>query len=591
MLDIIYLETIQEIQITLTDQSQSWTAIRSAILENAEEVTSTGAYTLRLPVWAFLSCRKALLYTLKKFSLEFTVDTSVERYLRTATSHENEYQRAIESPTISEDKLFIKLKAENFQRVLTFEQKRNVLHLASLPSGATFSVPGAGKTTEALAFYFYKRETRSRLLVVCPKNAFAAWEEQLVLCLKNPPAIARLVGGETNINNIIKKDTSEVLLITYQQLPNVKRFIAKFMVDHPTMMFLDESHHIKRGISGQWSSTVLGLSHLPKAKLIMTGTPLPNSIADLVPQINFIFPELDIDEGNAKHLIKPIFVRTTKRELGLPEVRRILAPVQLKQGQRHLYELLRSEQARQLAGLKPKDKNELRRIGKSVLRLLQIVSNPALLLKWDNIDLPDELYTAIAEGDSPKIEYACYKARKLAQEGNKVIIWSSFVENVELISSRLADIGADYIHGGVDTGSDEEENTREGKINRFHHDKDAFVLVANPAACAEGISLHTVCHHAIYIDRTYNAAQYLQSEDRIHRLGLKPGTITTIEILHSPDTVDESILRRLNSKVSKMADVLNDDSIKIEPVLIDIEADGMDTEDAEDYLSHLVRGQ
>jgi hypothetical protein len=117
------------------------------------------------------------------------------------------------------------------------------------------------------------------------------------------------------------------------------------------------------------------------------------------------------------------------------------------------------------------------------------------------------------------------------------------------------------------------------------------VLVANPAACAEGISLHTVCHHAIYLDRTYNAAQYLQSEDRIHRLGLQPGTETTIEILHSPDTVDDSVMRRLNYKVGKMADVLEDDSIRIEPILVDIEADGIDTDDAEDYLRHLIQGR
>jgi SNF2 family DNA or RNA helicase len=567
MLEIRYLDAIQEIQLTLTRQLQSWPAIRSAILENAEEVTSTGSNTLRLPVWAFLSCRKALVYILRKFHLAFDVDISVERILLEAINHENDYQRAIESPTISENVLFTKLGAEKFKRILTPEQKRNVLHLIALPSGATFSVPGAGKTTEALAVYFFKREPRSRLLVVCPKNAFAAWEEQLALCLDNPPVIARLIGGESNIINVIKNDANEVLLITYQQLPNVKRLIAKFMVDHPTIMFLDESHHIKRGISGQWSSTVLGLAHLPIAKLIMTGTPLPNSIADLIPQFNFIFPELDIDEENAKQLIKPIFVRTTKHELRLPEVKRILTPIQLQQDQRHLYELLRSEQARQLAGLRAKDKNELRRIGKSALRLLQI-----------------------AEGDSPKIEYACYKARKLAQEGRKVIIWSSFVENVELIASRLIDIGADYIHGGVDTGSDEEEDTREGKIKRFHNDKNAFVLIANPAACAEGISLHTVCHHAIYIDRTYNAAQYLQSEDRIHRLGLQPETITTIEILHSPNTVDESVLRRLNNKVNKMADVLNDESLKIEPILVDIEADGLDTDDAEDYLRHIIQG-
>jgi SNF2 family DNA or RNA helicase len=112
-------------------------------------------------------------------------------------------------------------------------------------------------------------------------------------------------------------------------------------------------------------------------------------------------------------------------------------------------------------------------------------------------------------------------------------------------------------------------------------------LVANPAACAEGISLHTVCHHAIYIDRNYNAAQYLQSEDRIHRLGLPPDVITTIEILFTPDTIDESVKRRLNFKVKKMAEILDDNSLNIEVVEPDLDVEGLTEDDINDFLMHL----
>lgn len=588
MLEIKYLEAFQEIQISLTDRLELWPFIRSSLQSNAEEVTSTGAYSLQLPVWAFLSCRHDLSYIRKKYNLAFDVDDTVTGLLHRANSHKNSYDQATGELFITEEALFQKLGYEGFTRTLTLHQIRNVLKLASLPAGATFSVPGAGKTTETLAFYFFKRSENSRLLVVCPKNAFAAWEEQVQECVEQAPYVLRLVGGEKNIQNQLEVD-AEILLITYQQLPNVKGLIAQFMFDHPTVMVLDESHHIKAGLSGQWSRTVLSLSHLPVAKLIMTGTPLPNVVADLVPQFNFIYPELDTTPENVSALIQPVFVRTTKRELGLPKVRRVLTPIELRPNQRNLYELLRSEDARQLSALTARDRNLLRRVGKSVMRLLQVVSNPALLLKSASVDLPDELSATLSEGDSPKIEYACYRARQLAQQGQKTIIWSGFVENVEVIANRLSDIGADYIHGGVDAGSEEEEDTREHKIKRFHDDDGAFVLVANPAACAEGISLHTVCHYAIYVDRNYNAAQYLQSEDRIHRLGLTPDVVTTVEILQAPDTVDESVVRRLNSKVKKMAQVLNDDSIEIEPVLIDLEADGLDMEDAEDFIKHISR--
>ena len=64
------------------------------------------------------------------------------------------------------------------------------------------------------------------------------------------------------------------------------------------------------------------------------------------------------------------------------------------------------------------------------------------------------------------------------------------------------------------------------------------VLLANPAALAEGVSLHTVCHDAVYLDRTFTAGQYLQSVNRIHRLGLAPGTDTLTSVLVAQGTVD-----------------------------------------------------
>lgn len=70
--------------------------------------------------------------------------------------------------------------------------------------------------------------------------------------------------------------------------------------------------------------------------------------------------------------------------------------------------------------------------------------------------------------DGPKIDYVCRRARELAHEQKKVIIWSCFVQNVELIALRLKDLNAEYIHGGVDAGDENDQDTREGKIKRFH---------------------------------------------------------------------------------------------------------------------------
>ena len=97
------------------------------------------------------------------------------------------------------------------------------------------------------------------------------------------------------------------------------------------------------------------------------------------------------------------------------------------------------------------------------------------------------------------------------QEGHKVLIWSSFVRNVEYIAQRLADLGAVYIHGGVDAGDEDDDETREGKIRLFHDDSSVRIMVANPAAASEGVSLHRVCHQQLTFTEIKGSFAYLGS--------------------------------------------------------------------------------
>jgi len=191
----------------------------------------------------------------------------------------------------------------------------------------------------------------------------------------------------------------------------------------------------------------------------------------------------------------------------------------------------------------------------------------------------------MAEGESPKVDYVLRRARALAASGQKVLIWTSFVRNVELLASRLADVGAVYIHGGVGTGDSDDDDTREGRIRAFREDDSVRVLVANPAAASESISLHMICHHAIYLDRTFNAGHFLQSQDRIHRLGLKPTDETHIEIVESLNTVDQTIRLRLDTKIRRMADVLEDSSLHVEAVPFDPDLEDDDSNESDENFN------
>jgi SNF2 family DNA or RNA helicase len=116
-------------------------------------------------------------------------------------------------------------------------------------------------------------------------------------------------------------------------------------------------------------------------------------------------------------------------------------------------------------------------------------------------------------------------------------------------------------------------------------------MIANPAAAGEGISLHMACHHAIYLDRSFNAAHYLQSVDRIHRLGLPPEIETNVEILEANGTVDGRVASRMNSKIDTMRIILNDPglaALSYDPSDIEEEfGAGIEPEDVEEILDHL----
>ena len=574
-------------QLDYHGDAKAWPYIRRVCQDTSEQTELIGATSLILPWWAYLGCRRELAYQARRHSFQIKAAPSAAKKVALADDVARQYDEAIKEPALADQEILAELKSKGFKRDLTPEQLRNVCSLARLPSGATFSVPGAGKTTEALAFFCLKRQAKSRLIVVCPKNAFPAWEEQLALCLDDTEGFVRLRGGNGAIKKALKSKPGKVL-ITYQQLPTVTDLISEYIEQEHAFVFLDESHRIKRGFTGVIGNRILSFAELPDSKLIMSGTPMPNDVGDLVPQFRFLYPEVPADETSVDSYIKPIYVRTTKTELKLPEIKKKIVRIPMRPAQFELYELLRSEVARQTTkkSLNIRDKMRLRRAGQSALRMLQVVTNPALLARVQ-FEHPNLLSEALGEGDSPKLEYACLRARELAFGGMKSIIWSSFVDNVELVANRLRDLGAEFIHGGVDAGDENEEGTREQKVKRFHEDEGCCVLVANPAACGEGISLHKVCHHAIYLDRNYNAAQYMQSEDRIHRLGLAPTDTTFVEILVAPGTVDESVDRRLTLKIQNMARVLGDASLHVEPEVVDMDADGFGFDDFKDFVAHV----
>jgi len=207
-----------------------------------------------------------------------------------------------------------------------------------------------------------------------------------------------------------------------------------------------------------------------------------------------------------------------------------------------------------------------------MMRLRQCLSYTALLgsavaeykedLLEENFSVAD-IIMRYDELETPgKLQFLLPLIRDLLACGEKVVIWSNFVRTLELIRDKASGLGHQVrlIYGAtpIQRVRITDELTREEIIREFVTPESGVdILVANPAACAESISLHKACSHAIYYDLSYNCAQYLQSLDRIHRVGGSENKTAHYDFLQYEDTIDDDILANVQAKAERMSDVID----------------------------------
>ena len=80
-------------------------------------------------------------------------------------------------------------------------------------------------------------------------------------------------------------------------------------------------------------------------------------------------------------------------------------------------------------------------------------------------------------------------------------------------------------------------------------------------AIIASISLHKACHNAIYYDINYNAAEFLQSLDRIHRVGGSEKNSVQYDFLHYQDTVDIKVYERVFQKANRQMQIIEEDNL------------------------------
>ncbi|UZE92466.1 MAG: DEAD/DEAH box helicase [Methanosarcinales archaeon] len=522
-------------------------------------------------------------------NIDIRTDAEIKKIIQWLSEGEKRFKKAVEKGKQVRENPPKRLQIPNFIRKLKPYQKESVKHLVEVENAANFSVPGSGKTTIVYAAYSILKSKGivDKLFVIGPRSSFMPWEEEYVGCFGRAPDVLRITGSKLQRERKYHfADDYELFLATYQMLHNDLNEIINLLKKYKGMVVLDESHNIKRFEGGRWADAILKLAPFAKRRVVLTGTPMPHSVFDMWTQMTFLWPQKNLFfereqfksyVESEKDLLKirkklfPLYCRIKKSDLDLPIPNFIRVRIPLSPIQKTIYDAIAIKILRELVKI-PEDRMSLRQWRRAkLIRLLQAASNPALLTKYSSefdtppMDCSDLQISQLIE-KYPKYEIpAKFKlTEKLVRERvsnkQKVIIWTSFVHNIEMLRKKLKDLSPICIYGDVPRDEDENaEYNRERLIREFKTSSKKYVLIANPGATAESISLQRTCRNAIYFDRTFNGAQYLQSLDRIHRIGLKPDEKVVYTILISENTIEEVVNSRLEEKLQRMLNFLDDD--------------------------------
>ena len=502
---------------------------------------------------------------------------------------------------VAKTKEFLDYLEQNVSRRLKEHQCKAALHLLSVQNGANFSVPGSGKTAVVLAVFHRLRllGELDSLFVVGPPACFGPWRMEYQEVLGNPPSYEILAGGDVDDRRtkyLVNRDsTCDLYLTTFQTLQRDWEQVRILFEQQGVKFYfvVDEAHYIKQ-LDGAWANAVLRVARHATRRAILTGTPFPRSYSDAFNLFDVLWPECspiptkkrhkielltqrnNLPEASEilDHAIGPLFYRVRKDDLKLaPQEFHFPVRIKMNKYERLMYDSIldRIKEVSQSDYFRDLDLLMRLRRGR-MMRLRQCLSYTALLgtavyeYTEDLLKVNPSLADVIKRYDEletpGKLETLIPIVRDLLGRGEKVVIWSNFVRTLELIRDTMGtfDHGVRLIYGAtpIHMVNMSDELTREEIIQEFvQPDSGVDVLVANPAACAESISLHKACSYSIYYDLSYNCAQYLQSLDRIHRVGGSENKSAHYLFLQYMETIDDDILANVKTKADNMSRIID----------------------------------
>ena len=427
---------------------------------------------------------------------------------------------------------------------------------------------GLGKTVQTLAWLLHlaSGDERQRVdaaassaarpfraVVVCPKSVVGNWESEAAR-FTSEIAVVRFTPALVESGLPTAPVTGPLLVVAnYTQL----RLHAAFFHAQPwDAAILDEGQFIKNPSS----KVAQAARELPGAhRLVLTGTPIENRLLDLWSLFAFALPGLlgaqaafkrHYADDNPLALtrlrgrVRHFLLRRTKAQVAtdLPSRTEEDVDIELEGEQAKLYQAELKHARAQLLGIENTRQLDKVRFNvlASLLRLRQICCHPAL------VD------AAHANAPSAKLDALMERLEELRDEGHQVLVFSQFVEMLELIRARLVagEIGHLMLTGAT-------ENRAE-LVAEFQRDKTKTVFLLSLKAAGFGLNL-TAASYVFLYDPWWNPAVEAQAIDRTHRIG-QTVPVNAYRFI-GRGTVEEKIRALQKEKAALAASVVQEESL------------------------------
>lgn len=488
--------------------------------------------------------------------------------------------------------------------------------MLGLEGYALFMDPGTGKTPVAIqrvcvegAKIRRDHGRPMRVLIVCPPQVRLQWQTEFRRFSTAAGKVVIVRGGQIKRVKLLTeaiRDEGEIAygaaVIGYDSLVESAEVFAKVPWD---LIVCDESHKFKSSSTNRWKAMIALRDAESSARLILTGTPIGNSLIDLWAQLEFLgvglsgfstlqgfrsfhgrWEEVEGVHGVEKLVgiknipmlqerLSRVSFQITKVEAGLklPDKVPQIIEVQMTAAQAKWYKELADklllEIEDQLESSSTPTQVTVENILTKLLRLAQVTSGfittDAVFDDAGNVVKPKKILQV--PGVNPKLDQLM---ELLEDEGNdpnaKTVVWACFREDIHRIDERLtkAGIGHALYYGSTPQAE------RDAIVHAFNHDPAMRVLVCNAQTAGEGLNLlgydpdvpdmQTYCDRAIFFSQNWSSILRAQAEERVHRRGTRmPVQIVDIMV---PGSIDQEIrdrvtnLRSMASSITDVRDVL-----------------------------------